>query len=77
MKKYEVKAKRAMQCGESTKQPGDVIATIEYADDVPAEFIAHAIGSDLVTCEPVGEAGSFHTPKEEALPEGEQSTAAQ
>jgi hypothetical protein len=49
--KYVVTAKRAMQCGECMVEPGGHIATIEYAHDVPAEFVAHAIGSDLVACE--------------------------
>lgn len=51
VKRYEVKAKRPMRCGERELQPGDTVCRIEYEDDVPAEFFPHAFGSDLVMCE--------------------------
>jgi hypothetical protein len=37
MKRYEAKAKREMRCGETIKQPGELICTVKYEDDVPAK----------------------------------------
>lgn len=54
MKEYEIKAKREMKFGTTVKQPGELIGTVKYEEDVAAEFFPHAFNSDLVICYPAG-----------------------